>query len=296
MKADLLKISTLFPEAFEAASLTASGVNPLVNVVNLLCRNDVQTLPLVPSPEPRINPETKIKEYASLASYAVLDSILRSDFKNYQLLVFSTKCQEVAVWIGSLRSTDSLDELMRVLEMNGFGNAIVEQEDARKNVLLTLKDIVSLYQSERLRSTLLVSDVSSPKVSASTDTTITETLSLMLNKGARRLFLQPKNAEEEENYSGLQFVSDRGILSFLFTPQRLEILKKSPESWLDARICDVGTSSAVPVACDATINQASQLIGEKPDGCLVCEESQEVVSRWDIAMKPWQVDSLEISA
>jgi hypothetical protein len=294
MNTDLLEISTLFPGLSEAVDLTASSANPLADAVNLLCHNDLQTLSLVLSPEPRINPETKNREYPSLASYAVLDAILRSDSKNYQLLVSSTKFQEVAVWIGSVRSTDSFDKLMKVLELNGFGNAIVEQEDVRKRVLLTLKDIVALYKSGRLKSSLLVSDVSSPKVSVSRDTSMTQVLSYMLDKGIRRLFLQTENAEE--NYHSLQFVSDRGILSFLFTPQRLESLKKSPESWLNAKLCDVGTSNAVPVPSDATINQASQLMGEKADACLVCEESQEVVSRWDIAIKPWQVDSLEISA
>jgi hypothetical protein len=294
MNADLLEISTMFPGLSEAVDLTASSANPLADAVNLLCHNDLQTLLLVSSPEPRINPETKNKEYPTLASYAVLDAILRSDSKNYQLLVSSTKFPEVAVWIGSVRSTDSFDKLMKVLELNGFGNAIVEQEDVRKRVLLTLKDIISLYKSGKLKSSLLVSDVSSPKVSVSRDTSLTQVLSYMLDKSVRRLFLQTENAEE--NYNNLQFVSDRGILSFLFTPERLEILKKSPDSWLDANICDVGTSEAVPVACDATINEASRLIGERADGCLVCEESQEIVSRWDIAMKPWQVDSLEISA
>ena len=289
-----IRISRFIPEIFEASSTEVSGLTPLTTAVNLLCLNEVQILPIVQCPETRINPETGIKEYISFSSYAVLEAILRSDPRNYLNLVSSTKCQDVAIWIGSVRSTDSFDELMRVLELNGFGDAIVEQEEGKRRIgIVTLNDVVSLYKSDRLKSSLLVSDVSCQKISVSSSTSLAEALSLMLTKGIRRLFYRSENSEEDSN---LRFASDRGIFSFLFAPQRLEILKMSPESWLDAKLFDIVSGYAKTISDDATINQASRMIGDKVDECLVCESSQEVVSRWDIVMKPWQVDSIEVAA
>ena len=281
------RISALFPDVFAISRPVVSGTRPLIQCAGLLFPNDVQFVPISNGSEPRINPKTRVREYPSLGTYAVLDAILRIEPKNYMDLA-RTKCQDIAVWISSVSYKESLDDLMKALERNGFGSAMVESiESDTAPSLVTLQDIVLLYRTHVLKSELRVSDVSSKKYSITSDSSLTDALNLMLEKDVRRIFLSEET---------LRFVSARDIFKFLFSPSRLRVLEKSPESWLDERLSNIPSNNvAKPVPDDNTINQVSKEIGDGVDDCFICKTSQEVVSRWDIVMKPWQVNSLEVA-
>jgi len=238
-------------------------------------------LPITTGLEPRIDPKTKIKLHAAVGGYSVLQSILNSNPSEYAKLLW-TKCQDMPVWIGSVKFSDTLDDLLHVFEKTRFGNAVVEDTTREHSSLVTLKEIMSLYRVGKLKSSVQVSEIGSERISISSDSTITDAIKLMFKKRIRRVF-----------HSGLQFTSSRDIIRFLLSPHRLEMVKKTPELWLDAKLSDVLSGHAEPIPDDATIIEAVKCMGGGVDSCLVCVASKQVVSRWDIVMKPWKMGRME---
>jgi hypothetical protein len=279
-------ISSLLPDIFNVTRPLASGTDPLIISASLLILEEVQMLPIVEGLEPKLDPETKIRMYATLGGYSVLRAISGSKSSDYLKLLW-TKCMEMPVWVGSLNFEDTLDELLRVIALTNFGNVVI---DGRGNVpaLLTLREIADLYGANKIKSELRASEIGSERVSISSDSSITDTLNLMLKMKIRRVFHSGSYGDR------LQFVSSRSIIKFLFSPHRLEIVKKSPEKWLDAKVSEVLSSSAKFVFDGATMKQCAKLMGDKVDDCLVCEASNKVVSRWDIVMKPWKEGKMEV--
>ena len=272
------RISTLFPDIFNVHSPITVGSNALIVSASLLSLKEVQILPMVQGLQPVVDHETKIKMFATLGEYSVLEAIGKSEPRDYLKLLW-TECDEVPTWIGSVKFSDTLDDLLNVFQRTKFGNAAIEDESMGHPGLVTLKDIVSLYRSGRLRTSVRVSEISSERVSTPLDSTITDALQLMFKKRIRRVF--------HAGYD-LQFTSSRDIIRFLFSPQKLEAVKKTPGTWLDARLSDFVPSRANSVPDGAPIIEAARQIGDGVDDCLVCESNQQIVSRWDIVMKPWE--------
>jgi len=250
---------------------------------SLLFLEEVQMLPIVQGLEPKVDPKTRIKVHATLGGYSVLQAILNSKPSKYMELLW-TKCQEMPIWIGSVKFSDTLDDLLHVFERTRFGNAVIEDATKERPALVTLKDIVSLYRVGKLKSSVRVSEIGSERISIPSDSTITDALHLMFKKRIRRVF--------HSGYS-LQFTSSRDIIKFLLSPQRLEMVKKTQEKWLDARLSDMIPSRANSIRDSASLIEASKHMGSGVDNCLVCESGQQVVSRWDIVMKSWKRGVIE---
>jgi hypothetical protein len=194
-------------------------------------------------------------------------------------------CRDFALWIGSVKYTDTLSDLTKVFDLTKFGDAIVESPENIK-ALVTIQDVLLLYKSNIMKSTVSVSEIGTDIVAVQHDSGILHALRVMFQKGVRRVFL-----EDERKNSAFSFVSSRHILRFLFSPARLEMAKTNPESWVDARLSEVGWSDARVIRDGKTINQAAREIGNQVDDCLVCEPTNMVVSRWDLVMKPWKMNS-----
>ena len=96
------------------------------------------------------------------AGYAVLNAILKTDPKDYLKLLW-TPCQEFPSWIGSVKYTDTLDDLLKVFDLTKFGDAAVEGKGTIP-ALLTLQDVLSVVQNDTIKSTLSVSEIGSEMV------------------------------------------------------------------------------------------------------------------------------------
>ena len=234
---------------------------------------------------PIIDPETNLKKYAAIGGYPVLDAIMKADPKDYQKLLM-TKSVDMPIWIGSVKFTDTLDDVLDVFAKTKSGNVVVEGEgDAR--TLLSLKDIVALFETGKLRTDLRAFDVGSKKISISNDSSIQDALRAMFKERIRRVFSSSRRSDR------LRFVSSRDIISFLFSPERLELLRQEPEMWIQERISSVPSSDAKFIPDSTEVNEASREMGWKEDACLVCNESDKVVTRWDVVMKPWKLGELQ---
>ena len=289
---DSPKISTLFPDLFLYPRPVISGTNPLVINASLLIFEEVPMLPMVGGSEspPVIDPETKLKKYMAVGGHPVLEAIMRAEPRDYQKLLWGTQSREIPVWIGSVRFKDStLDDVLEIYEKTRSGDVVVEGEN-NTLALLTLKEIASLLEAQRLVvSDLRVTDVGTEKVSVSSDVFIKDALKVMFSRRIRRVFVSGLQSNDQ-----LHFISSRDIIRFLFTSQRLELCKESPDLWLEERISNVPSTIARFVSDYGTLAHASRVIGKRTADCVVCKESDKVVSRWDLVMKPWKIGKLEV--
>jgi len=234
---------------------------------------------------PVVDNETKLKKYPAIGGYPVLDAIMKTEPKEYQKLLM-TKSQDMPIWIGTVKFSDTLDDVLRIFETTRSGNVVVEREDNNRTIL-SLKDIAELFEVDKIRSDLRVYDVGSQKISAPKDTTIVGALKVMFDNKIRRVFCPSYKNER------LRFVSSRNLIEFLFSPKSLERCKENPESWLDEKVSTLPGNNATQISDEETVNQASRLIGKKSDACLVSNVSNRVISRWDIVMKSWKLGGLQ---
>jgi CBS domain-containing protein len=280
------KIETVLPDIFTVTRPIVQRSSALIVSANLLHLGNNPMLPIVEAdskidPLTKLDPRTGMKMYASLGGYSVLNAILRTDPKDYAKLLWK-HCEDFPVWRGSVKFTDTIDDLLKVFEVTKLGDAAVE---GSRNfpALVTLQEILVLFRKGSIKSHLRVSEIGTAMVSISSDSTIIDALKAMFENRIRRVFLS-----DSEGNSTISFVSDRHIIQHLFSPMGLERSQKDPTQWADAKLFTVERSEANIIGDGKIVNQAVTEIGDRVDDCLVCEDSRKVVSRWDIVMKTWK--------
>lgn len=194
-------------------------------------------------------------------------------------------CTTTSIWIGALGYDDSLDELLRIFVLTGYGDAKVDSPPSPP-ALITLNEVVSLYREGKLKCGLRVSEVASPAVVVDSDTPLLEAMNLMCERRIRRLFLRGKAAE---------FVSDRNILAFLFSPKGLKIARDSPHAWTDLRLSGMASMSARIVSPEASVEDVGRMLEPGRD-VFALSANESVISRWDLVVKPWKAGKLYVSA
>jgi hypothetical protein len=277
------RIFDILPNLFSISRPIIAGNSPLIISGNLLHLEEVHVLPIVQGLQPRVDENTKIKMYAVLAGYSVLERIVKTNPVEYSKLIWAP-CNDMPTWIGSLKYTDSFEQLLKIFELTKFGDAAVEGT-LRVPALVTLTEILGLYRDHVIKSNLRVSEIGSEIISLPGETKLLDAIGDMFEKRVRRVFVQSDHAQDGAT---LESISGRDIIRFLFSPDRLEIAKKTPDLWVDATLGEINPSSAKTIHDGKTVNQAASEIGKEFDSCLVCEPSLKVVTRWDLVMKPYQ--------
>jgi hypothetical protein len=228
---------------------------------------------------PRRDRRTGLVLYGALGGYSFLDRFVKTKPKDYADLL-RTPSKEIAIWIGSVDFGDPLSDLFRVFEVTKFGAARVSSHGM--HTVVTLADLIGSMRSYSLVSEMRVEQVGSQPMTISSDAEIEEAIRLMLKFRVRRLFLQGHPGE---------FISSQSVVEFMFTPERLQVARKRPQRWCDAKVSVLAVRSAIVVAPGASLNDAARMIGDGPDDCLF-SEGGIVVSRWDLLMKPWKLGRL----
>ncbi len=238
--------------------------------------SDVQMLPVEGGELAHYHEKAKIKLYAAIGGYSVLDKIMVTDPADYQKLLWRP-CKEVIAWIGSTDYDKEFESLFKIFEVTRFGDTIIDRgEDT--HALLTLTDLVDLLRQGIITSNVTAEEISSKSVSIPGDTPLIEAIKIMFQKRIRRLFI-------DNRVRDFEFISSRKIISFLFSPERLQVAKDNPERWLDANVSDVDLKRAEIVDDNYTANKVSRLIGTDLEDCLVTLKGRNVVTRWDLIIK-----------
>ena len=272
------KISELLPALFEVDPPTIQGDDPVVLTASYIKNIDVHFLPAgMKIPNRRIG-VANVTLHPAFGGYGILKKVVDSAPKDYYRTLWA-KSSEVPIWIGSCRFGEPFEDILEAFSATKFGGARVTRGDAE--ALVTLGDAVGLVSQERLTTQMSTEEVSSIPIAISKDRPIIDAVREMVSRNVRRLFI-----EREQG----RFISDRTLIDYMFSPQRLGIARDRPELWIDEPIEKVGTKA--PGRCEAgSLDEASKAMGPSPDDCLMTDDWR-LISRWDIIVKPWRAGKL----
>jgi len=224
-----------------------------------------------------------VKLFKAIGGQQVIRLVTGSKPRDYDKVLWGP-CTAASLWLGALEFHDSLERLLRVFELTGFGDARVNAS-LPPHALITLDEVVSLYRERKLECKLEVQEVASRAIFVDPDTKLMKAMNLMCDKRIRRLFLRGQEGV---------FVSDRNVLAFLFSPKALAVAKDAPESWTDVNMSSIPSMKASIVSPQARVEDVASM-PEARHGVFVLSDGASLVSRWDLVMKPWKTRQLSLS-
>jgi len=256
---------------------------PVIVAASILSVYEAPMLPIVKVGDSPTREKEGVALYQAIGSQPIIRLLTETKPSDYYKILWNS-CTTTSIWIGSLGYDDSLDALLRIFLMTGFGDAKVDAPPSPP-ALITLGEVVALYRERKLRCGLGVNEIASRAVLVEPDMSLLEAMNLMCEMRIRRLFLRERAGE---------FVSDRNILAFLFSPKGLKIARDAPESWTDLRLSDIDSMFARLVSPDATVEDVGRMLEPGRD-VFVLPDSDSLVSRWDLVIKPWKAGKLNLS-
>jgi CBS domain-containing protein len=276
-------LSVLYPDLYSMSRPITTPDVPVVVAASMLTAYDAPMLPLTKLKTARVVERDGVRLYQAVGSLPMITLLLETKPSEYYKALWNS-CSTTSVWIGSMRYEESLDRLVRVFAMTGFGDARVDFDDSPP-ALITLIEVASLYKERKLSCPMPAREVASKAIFIEPEATIIDAMRTMCERRVRRLFLKGTKGE---------YVSDRSILSLLFSPRGLKAVRDSPESWTDFRVSDLRPSKAHLVSPDAMVEDVGSLVEPGRDVFVLWDWSS-MVSRWDLVIKPWKAGKLRLT-
>ena len=276
-------LSKLFPELFGIFRPAITVDVPVIVAASILADYESPILPVRKSGEPASVDKEGVKLFKAIGGQQVIRLVLKTKPEDYHKILWAP-CSTIGMWLGAVEFHDELEKLLRIFEVTGFGDARVNAP-VPPHGLVTLEEVVSLYRKRKLKCGLAVKEISSQAISIDPGATLIEAMRTMYDKRVRRLFLRGRSA---------QYVSDRSILAFLFSPRILTITKVQPESWTNASVSEVQTSTARSVSPNAKVEEVGRM-AEAGQDVFMLSDGVSLISRWDLVMKPWKAGQLSLS-
>ena len=277
-----MKLKEAFPELFRRpVPVVAQGTTILVAGTLLdTPRRDV--LPIVRSSDKMLNfVSNDSKHLIAFAGQTILSKLVERNPRDHYMFLFEP-IESASLQVLPIPTDEEITSLFRSFIRTKFGWSIIE--DSGTYAVVTLAELIPLYGKGILETSLCARDVASPVFSLPQDTKLSKALQEMIHRSVRRVFLSDTN----------RFVSDREILSYIFSPARLAVVRNFPQKMLEATLDDVGSVEAVNVDGSATLREASELFRPLSGAwCLACREG--VITPWDLVVKPWKMGQLIIS-
>jgi len=273
------RISELLPGMFDADPPMIQGDDPVVLTASFIKNIDVHFLPAGGKVPSRRSELGNVTLHPAYGSYGILKRIVDSEPKEYYKTLWS-KSGEVPIWIGSCKFEQPFDDVLHAFSETKFGGARVTH--GVNEALITLGDAVGLIAEGKLSARMSTDEVCSVPIAISRNRPIVEAIRKMVSHNIRRLFV-----EEEQG----KFVSDRTLIDYMFSPERLGVARDHPELWIDGTIERLVTKT--PARCrSSSIDEAAKAMGPAPDDCLMTD-GRRIISRWDLVVKPWRAGKLQ---
>ncbi len=276
-------LSELFPDLFSVPRPITTPDVPVIVAASVLTTYDAPMLPIVKIGDSPTLEKEGVKLFQAIGSFPIISLLMETAPTDYYRVIWNS-CTTTSIWIGSLHYRDSLDALLRIFQLTGFGDAKVDGS-AAPPALITLNSVVSLFQERKLNCKIPVSEVASKAVMVDPDITLTEAMNLMCERRIRRVFLRGRHGE---------FVSDRNVLAYLFSPKALRVARDTPEFWLDLNLRAIQSMKAHTISPDALVEDVGRLVEPGRD-VFMLTDGLSMISRWDLVMKPWKLGHLSIS-
>ncbi|MDE1853468.1 MAG: CBS domain-containing protein [Thaumarchaeota archaeon] len=277
-----MKLKEALPSIFNSPLPLVEGGTPLVVAGSLLDTPRRDAVRIVSAGAGKSASSADNEKCLVFSGYSALVGLLQSKPTDYYRFLFET-CEKASLSVRPLTPNTELTEVLRTFAETKFGWAVVK--GARKYGVVALSDLIPLYRSGVLETDLSVGEIASPKIFAlPPSTSLKDALGEMVKHRIRRVFLSGgKN----------KFVSDREILIYIFSPERMRLTRGDSRTLLGATLADVGAVKAVEVDGRTTIKEASRLYkSESGAWCLVCDDG--LVTPWDLVMKPWKMGRLVV--
>ncbi len=274
------RISDLLPGLFDVDPPSIGGEDPVILTGSLLKHNDVHFLPAGEKVPPRRLEVANVTLGGAFGGYGILKRVAGSAPRDYYKTLWS-KSADIPMWIGSCRFEDPFDDVLEAYSLTKFGGARVTRGGSE--ALVTLGDVVGLIGGGRLSTQMSTDEVCSVPITIAEDRPIIEAIKQMISQNIRRLFLQGGQGT---------YISDRILINFMFSPERLETARDRPEAWIDGDVSKLATKS--PSRCGTgSLDEAAKAMGPAPDDCLMTDQWR-VISRWDLVVKPWRARKLNV--
>lgn len=263
-----------FPTLFSRSQPVIDRKSPLVYAASLLRFHSVEAAMMLMDGAQPMRVGTRV---AFVSGYSVLATLMQARPEQSYRVLFE-QSERSAVAVQPLRSARDLRELLLVFQDARFGFTAVSR--GTMHAMLGLSDVIGLYKEGVLDSDLVVRDVASRVVTVDRHLQVKEAMKYMFDHRIRRIFVSGTNA----------FVSDREIVSSVFSPRRLGEIKRSPRTLLDGTLLEVGPVEPTEVEGDMPVKEAARLALDSQGGALICDAG--VVSPWDLVMKPFAAGRL----
>ena len=277
------RLSDLFPKLFEVSRPIITSEVPVIVAASVLAGHDAPILPITKAGESPPGVEKKgMRLFRAIGGQQVIRLVVKTKPKDRYKVLWDS-CITTSMWLGAVEYDDTLENLLRIFELTGFGDARVNAR-APPHGLVTLEEVVSLYREKRLNCDIGVNEVASRAISIDPETSLIEAMTTMCDKRVRRLFLKGKKGE---------FISDRGILALLFSPKALSTARDEPELWTDFKVSEVQSATAVMSRPIPRSRKSAGLVDEGYN-VFMLSDGVSLVSRWDLVMKPWKAGRLRL--
>lgn len=276
-------LSKLFPGLFSIPRPIVTAEVPVIVAASILSAYEFPIVPLTKAGLPEEVREKEVKLFKAIGGQQIIRLMTENEPRDYAEVLWNP-CITASMWLGALEFDDSLEKLLRIFELTGFGDARVNNS-VPPHALITLDELLSLYRERKLKCKLEVAEVASRVIFEDPDTGLMEAMRTMCEKRIRRLFLRGQDGV---------FVTDRNILAFLFSPKSLAVAKTAPESWTDVSISSIPSMKATFVSPQSNVEEVGRM-PEAHNGVFLLSDGAALVSRWDLVVKPWKAGELSLS-
>ena len=210
-----------------------------------------------------------------VGGYNILTGLVQAFPMNIRSYIMS-KCGLISMRLPIIRYGATLPELLSRFIETKLGLAFV---DNGGRALISLSDLLQLYDKGLINTELKCKDVASPPFCLQSDATLKEALEEMIRRRIRRIFVNNGNA----------FISDRTAIDYIFSPEGIQVLR---HELFTTRIRDIRMIDATQVKGSLPVKEGAALLLRDKDKCLLCETG--LVTPWDCVVKPFQMNALSI--
>jgi CBS domain-containing protein len=267
-----VRIDQALPRLFERAYPAIDPMTPIISVLPLLRFHEVDALPLS---------FDSTKKQRGIFGYTSLARILSLGPKRFPTFL-NQPCEDVSEPLAKVRADQQISDLLKEFQRARFGFARVT-EKKRVGGLVSLDDILRLYENGILSCKMKAEEVSSKAFWLPPSSTVRDVLEQMFARRIRRVFVG----------RGREFVWDRSIIGYLFSPGVLAKVAREPSNdVIDVPVSGIEPTKAIQADPGETLKEAAGRLTSERGQCLVFDG--RVVTPWDIVMKPWETKKLKI--
>src|SRR5208282_771744 len=204
-----MRIREALPHIFQKGYPVLDPKTKMLPAMSLLRFHEIDVLPL--------SFDGRRKQQRALFGSSCLAKIMLLGPTHFKAFL-DRPCEVASDELVSVRANQSLSGLLNAFSRTRLGFASV-QERGGFSALVSLSDVLGLYETGVVASDLIVEEIGSPIFSMPGETTLRKVLDEMFQKWHRRVFVGGKR----------EFISDRGIIAYIFSPTVLNPLMQEKE-------------------------------------------------------------------